>query len=136
MATLSITEANVNLATDVNVSVDIVQLGETITRGQVLYVDANNKYWRADATSIPNAVVAGIALTGGVADDYIVLVVAGEYKVGATVAVGTAYVLSGAAGSIELESDLTDAAEYVTWLGYAVTTTSIFVGINATGVVA
>jgi head-tail adaptor len=95
--------------------------GGTITAGQVVYRDATSKkFLAADADSATAGVrdVFGIALHGASLDQPLMVQTEGDINLGATLAVGTVYVLSGAAGAIAPSTDLS-TGEYTTVLGVA-----------------
>jgi hypothetical protein len=77
--------------------------GATITAGQVVYLDSSDsKYKLADSNSATAAVRAayGIALHGGSNGQPMQILRSGDITIGATVAVGTVYVLSATPGGI------------------------------------
>lgn len=131
-ADLSITAANVAVASTTGARTSTVQWGETITAGQCVYKKTSDgKYYKADNdvdSATANAV--GIALTGGAGDAYGVVLTAGEITIGATTTAGAAYVVSSTAGGICPDGDL-GSGDYITHLGYATTTGKIVLGIKA-----
>lgn len=134
MADLTITAANVLAASDKRVDRGIA--GATLTAGMPLYKDANdgNKLKIADAdASVLTAAVVGIALHAALAGQPIEYQTEGTIAIGATVAVGTLYVLSDAVGLICPAADLA-STHWVTLIGIAVTTTSIRLNLDASGV--
>ena len=117
MADVTVTALNVAPAGQC--SIRVVQLGETVTHGQVLYQKTTDrKYWLADADASDTALAQGIALHGGAANDYVVMAVAGPVDVGGTLTVGTTYVVSTTAGGIAPLADL-GSGDFVTILGTA-----------------
>ena len=120
MADLSITTGNVAVE-DANASCRSVQYGETVTKGVPVYRStADGKYYQAqndvdDAT----AAVRGIVLIEASTDGYGVIVTGGPLDIGATLAVGTAYVLSAAVSKICPAADLA-TGNRITHLGYGV----------------
>lgn len=133
MADLTQTAANVGLAGSGAV-VRAVQVGETITQGQPLYLKtSDNKYWRCDSDAEASAVVAGIALTPGTADEYVVIGTAGPIDLGATLTVGELYCVSTNVGAIAPIGDLT-TGDYVSIIGAADTTGKLTMAIHVTGV--
>jgi len=117
MADITVTAASVQPAGQC--SVRIVQLGETTTAGQVLYLKASdNKYWLADADALATCAAAGIALNGGAANTYAVMAVAGPVDVGAVLGLGVTYVVSTTAGGIAPIADLA-TGDFKTILGTA-----------------
>lgn len=110
--------------------------GETITAGQVVYIDTsdNNEIKLADCdSSSATATVAGIALTGASNGQPIKYAPSGEITIGATVTVGELYVLSGTAGGIAPEGDLA-TGDYVSFLGIGTTAARIRFSILNSGV--
>jgi hypothetical protein len=88
----------------------------------------------AQADAEDSAVAVGIALNDAADGQPISYLVSGGIDPGATVAVGTVYVVSAnAAGGIAPVSDLA-STEYVTILGVGVTTSRINVDIKQSGV--
>ena len=127
MADLSQTAANVKQGS-LNSPTRRVQYGETITQGQPLYLATDGKWYRADANDgVAKAVVGGIALTPGVADDGGTIAIpsstpgASLVNLGATLAVGTAYAVSATVGGIAPIGDIT-SAQFVSIIGIATTT--------------
>lgn len=119
-ADLSITAANVKAAGS-DAEILRVKFGETVTQGQAVYrKEADGEYYKADADlgTAPEAVVEGVAITPGVADDYGYVVTSGPVTIGAALTVGEIYVLSGTAGGICPEADLA-TGDRVTILGVA-----------------
>ena len=133
MADLTITPANVGIVERTAVTRN-VQIGESVTAGQALYLKvADGKYWLADCLVAAEANVACIAATGGAADDYVVAVFpTSKIDIGATVDVGTIYVLS-ESGGIMPAADLAPA-DYVTVIGVGITTAQINFKPDVTGV--
>lgn len=133
MADLTITPANVGIVEKAAVT-RTVQVAEAVTAGAALYVvAASGKYGLADVTTSAKQTVAAIALTGGGTDEYIVaLFPTSKVDIGATVAVGTIYVLS-AAGAISPAADLT-TGDYVSIIGVAITASQINFKPDNTGI--
>lgn len=134
MANLSITAANVAIASLSQVRV--VQVGESVTQGQALYLKASDgKYWKADANaSAATAAARGIALSPASTDGYVVLHDRpGDFvNLGATLTAGETYVVSATAGAICPIADLT-TGDYVTILGSATTSALIKTIYTSTG---
>lgn len=109
--------------------------GETITAGQAVYVKASDgKLYKAQADgTAEEATAAGIALNGGAVDQPIAYQDTGDITIGATVAVGTLYVVSATAGGIAPWADLS-STNRVTLLGIGKTTGVITLDINAYGI--
>lgn len=132
---LTITAANVKLKGNTKPPV-LVQVGETVTQGQPLYPKASdsNKFWKADADTAAEAAAQGIAMTPGVAGDYVLLAKEGcPISLGATLVVGQVYCVSATAGGIDAFSDVA-SGDYVTIIGVASAADSITLIMEATGV--
>lgn len=111
--------------------------GATVTAGQVVYLDsADNKFKLADNDSATAAVRAphGIALNGAATGQPLTVHTGGSIVIGATVAVGTVYMLSSTAGGIAPVADL-GAGDYNSTIGVATSTTAIDVDIQSAGAV-
>lgn len=137
MADLTITPANVALAgSTTGAGPTVVQYGEAVTQGEPLYINSSDgKYYLADADASATAAEATkLAMTPGGADDY--GIVAGaemEVDLGATLTVGTTYVVSATAGGIAPIADLT-TGDYTCIIGTAETASKIklkFIFTNA-----
>lgn len=113
-----------------------VTAGATITAGQVVYLDASAsdvaKLADNDASATTN-VVAGIALHGASSGQPLRIITGGTITIGATVAVGTIYVLSSTAGAICPAADLA-SGDYTSIIGVATSTTVITLSIKNSGV--
>lgn len=136
MADLSITAANVAKASNAQVQ-SSYPAGETITAGQVVYLKSTDSKWykaQADGTAeeAGASVTVGIALHGSLANQPLVVQIAGTITIGGTVTVATEYVISAAAGGIAPHADLVSTNRY-TRLGYGTTTGIIQLDISATG---
>ncbi|MEM1224615.1 MAG: hypothetical protein AAGJ40_02900 [Planctomycetota bacterium] len=133
MADLSITPASVGLTASTAVS--SVQVGEAVTQGQPGYLNATDgKYYlsQADDTSVAAAATV-IFLTGAPADGYAVVArQSATIDIGATLTIGTMYVVSATKGGVAPATDLT-SGDYVTQIGLAKTTSSIKLTMLATG---
>lgn len=132
MADLTITAANV-VTTSSNKRTGTA--GATITAGQALYLDSTTntlKLADTDASALAAACV-GIALHGASSGQPITYQTAGDIVIGATVAVGEVYVLSGTAGGIAPVADLANG-DYTCFIGIGKTATTITLGILAGGV--
>ena len=108
--------------------------GATITAGQVVYFDAAaGKYKLAQADSADTDSVVGIAAHGASDGQPIQIITGGKVTLGATLTVGSIYVLSaGTAGGIAPVGDLA-ASEYVSILGVAQDTSTMLLGILNSG---
>jgi len=113
-----------------------VKYGTTISAGQSVYLDsADKKYKLADCnSSVTTAAVRGIAVTPGVDGGYGYVATGGSViLVGTTMAVGETYYVSGTAGSIIPDGDLT-TNDYVSRIGIAASATQLDIDLNATGI--
>ena len=129
MADITVTAANV--VPDSGYQYVDGTAGETITAGQALYLkSSDSKYYKADCNdaTAENRTLAGIALHGGSAGQPLRVMTAGTVTIGATVAVGTIYVLSATAGGIAPSTDLV-SGWYTTIIGIATTTGKIKLSI-------
>ena len=109
--------------------------GATILQGQPVYLGSSNTYLLADTdASAASAVVAGISLNSTTSGQPIDLIAGGTLTVGGSgVAVGTVYVLSGAAGKIADVADLANG-DFTTVLAIGLTSSTLKVGIIVGGV--
>ena len=132
MANLSITAATVGMTSTAPGKRTVIY-GEAVTEGQVVYLKtADGKYWVAsNATEDPSA-AAGIALTPGQADDRGEIATSGNINIGATLEVGTLYVLS-TAGLMSTHSDILED-DWVTLIGWAVAADQLRIAIVQTGI--
>lgn len=130
MADLSITAANVSASSTGSTTVQGTA-GETITAGQVVYLQASSgKYMLADVDDSEKYKAAGIALNGASDTQPIdVCTASSDLDIGATLTVGTIYVLS-ADGAISPSADLT-TGDYTVIVGVATATDSLHVSIGA-----
>ena len=106
--------------------------GVAVTAGQVVYLDAaTGKYLLADADSATPAarVPAGVAVNNAAANQALTVQKGGPITIGATVAPGVPYFLSGTAGGIGPAADLTTGV-YSTLLGFGISTSVIQLGPN------
>ena len=131
MTALSITAANVGLG-DTETITSKFQAGEAITQGQPFYLSSNRAY-KTDADVSTKHKVAGIAMTAASTNGYFIGATEGLVAIGATVAIGTVYVISPTAGSIMPSADLA-SDDYVSILGVGTTTAIIDLQINNSGV--
>lgn len=133
MAAITITEANVNInAADSTVTV--IQFGEAVSAGETIYLDSgDSKYYLSANTSASASSCSGVALKGGAADGYGILIPTGQsYVVGGTVAVGEIYVVGGA-GEIVPIGDLV-STNWVTILGTGISTTEIELNVKKSNI--
>lgn len=117
--------------------IDEVTFGATVAVGETVYKDStdDHKAKLADCDlSAAAAATVGIALTPGTSGDRGIIATGGTvYLVGATLAVGQAYVQSATAGKIAPESDLV-ASDNVTHLGYGSTANELKLNLDTTGI--
>jgi len=134
MADLVITAANVKLKGK-GITPLIVQVGEVVTSGQGLYrKTSDSKYYKADNNvDAATALAEGVALSGASADGYVMMIRSGPMDVGATLTKSETYIVSTTAGGIAPVADIA-SGNYLTYLGYASTTSTLEVDVNATGV--
>lgn len=126
MADITQTAANVAAGAS-GLKTEMVQYGESVTQGMPLYQDAtNSKYYQCDANDgIAKAACKRIALTPGAADAFGIVAVPSTtpgkslVNLGATLAVGTMYVVSATKGGIAPIADIT-STQFVTSIGFAV----------------
>lgn len=132
MADVTITAASVKPGA--NAQKQRVTLGATVTQGMALYLDtSDNKYKIADCTtSLATAAVVGIALTAGADGQPGVIQTDGYVTTGTDLTANTIYVLS-TTGKICPAADFNALTDYLTVIGCSVSTTSLKLGINATG---
>lgn len=118
-----------------NTEISIVNYGETISAGEVLYRAASGKHLKADAdASALTKAAKGLAMTPGVDNGQGVIATSGNViLVGATMSVGTTYFLGPTAGQIVPFGDLS-SNDYVTRLGTAKSATELILSIEDTGV--
>ena len=111
-----------------------VLAGATIVAGNVVYEDGTNGLKLAKGDAVSTAGVAGIALNGGGDGQPILICTSGVINVGATMTLGEHYALSaGVAGKIGPVSDLASTNSPTT-LGVAITTTTIQLAVNISGI--
>ena len=133
MANLSITAANV---VEDSVSKQAYTAGATITAGQALYIDTGNsnvaKLAQSDGTAL-EATVKGVAMNGASSGQPVYIAVSGDLDIGATVTVGTIYVLSQTAGAICPVADLA-SSDYVSIIGVGTAADNFKIAITNSGV--
>lgn len=133
MADLTITAASVLQGSGAIIEDQIA--GAAITAGQLLYKDsADGKVKLADANSgVAEArSIYGVAVNNAAANQPVAVQRKGKVAIGATVAVGTIYVLSATAGGVAPSADLA-TGHYVSILGVAVSATEIEIAIVNSG---
>ena len=137
MADLSVTAASV-LASANAAPIKQYNYGATITAGQVVYLDSNNKWQLTDANASSagnnaNSIV-GIALVGGANNQPGVVATRDVYFTpGATLTNGIAYYVSQNAGAIAPVADV-QTGNYATVLGIARSTTILNLNPTASGI--
>ena len=116
----------------------LVQAGEVILAGQPVYKHTDGKYYKADSNVEAKAEAKGIALSNSyiaaTTDDdafFIILKRGGLYP-GVAVVKGQTYYVSPDAGGIQPATDVA-AADYVTILGVASSTSRIDIDIKISG---
>jgi hypothetical protein len=124
MADLTITAANVVVATSVALDKNSFA-GETITAGQAVYKkSSDSKWWKAQADGTAEesgvGVSYGIAVTGASAGQFIVVCTGGGTVTLGTGTAGTLYVVSATAGGIAPIADLVSTNK-LTILGWGIT---------------
>ena len=111
--------------------------GAAITAGQVVYLEAATSTYKLADTDSATAEVrspAGIALHGASANQPLTIVTSGPVTIGATVAVGDAYYLSGTAGGLAPVADVA-AGDYPCIIGICTSTSVLDVKIHEAGAV-
>lgn len=134
MADITVTAANV--VAGANASVDRrYNAGAAVTAGQTVYLDTATNTWKlADANaSIDTAELGGVALHAASTGQPLAVLTDGDYNPGATVAVGTIYVVSDTPGGIAPAADGV-TGWFTSVLGVATTAANIRVARNASRV--
>lgn len=111
--------------------------GASLTAGQVVYLDsAAGTYKLADTDSATAAVrsPAGIALNAASSGQPVAVLTSGPITIGATVAVGDVYYLSGTAGGLAPFADVA-AGDYPCIIGICTSTSVLEVKIHEAGAV-
>jgi hypothetical protein len=136
MADVSITAANV-----AGGGGQIYKTSVSVTAGQVVYVVASTGLLAlaSAASTLALSQCVGIALNGGAANQPIDVQASGVITVGGTLIRGNIYCVSiNNAGGICPITDLTSAGansgNFLSILGYAISTTQLEIGLNNTGV--
>jgi hypothetical protein len=133
MADLTITAANV--VAGANATIREGTAGVALTAGQAVYLDsASSSYKLADCNSATAAVRSpkGIALHAAAIGQPIAILTEGLITIGAAVAVGVPYFLSGTPGGIRPVADNV-SGDYVTYVGIGKSTTAIDVRFHESG---
>jgi hypothetical protein len=109
--------------------------GGTIAKHDVVYIDTSdsNSVKPADASASASAYAYGLALHGASDGEYVLVATNGAtVTVGGGLTANTRYVVGGDAGKIEPQSGLS-GGEYICELGYANSTTELYIDIYYTG---
>lgn len=134
MADLTITAASVVPSTGATFKDGVA--GANIVQGQPVYEDiADGKKWKPCDSNVSAAAAAaiGIALNAASLDQPVRIQNAGDINLGATLAIGTIYVVSNNAGGIAPSADGA-TGWYTTILGIAKTTAILTMSLKASGV--
>jgi len=119
MADLSITTTQI-IPTSDRTKISHGKCGEAITAGQSIYLKASDgKYWKADCDAAASAQCRGIAIASTLAaNQEVTLQTGGTITIGAgaSITAGVVYVVSGTAGGIAPEGDMT-TDDYMCILG-------------------
>jgi hypothetical protein len=137
MADISITAANVAASSTATVRKEY-NFGATVTAGQVVYLDTNNKWQLADSnaavTGNETNATRGIALCGGANNQPAAVVLVDDtFTPGGTLTNGSAVYESLNAGAITHDVPTTGA--YPVYLGHAKSASAMVLKPNASGVV-
>jgi len=129
---LVITAANVKPVSD-QVIDSSANAGEAITQGQSVYLDTDGKWYKSDANGVAaKKDLKGIALNNAAADQPLAVQKAGVINMGATVAVGTIYVVSATAGGVAPSADLVSGMDTII-VGVGITTSNIRLNVFDSG---
>jgi hypothetical protein len=132
MADLTVTATSVLPSASANA--EYGTLGEAATAGQPVYKKAaDSKFYKAQCDAATDDDVYGILLSGGAAGQPCAVQRTGDITIGATVGIGTIYVLSAAAGGICPSADLV-STNYVTIIGVGVSATDIRMALLTTSI--
>ena len=133
MAALSITPTNVVLDFSTASVKRDKNAGETITAGQAVCWDADNKvYMLADNNDADKYQAVGIALHGAHNGSPLAIVEnADDLDIGATLVLGEAYFLGDTPGSIVPKADIGTSGMYSVFIGIADATDKLRVNISA-----
>lgn len=135
MVDLSVTAANVVAGSGAKKVSGIA--GTSITAGQVVYLEAATTTYKLADTDSATAEArspAGIALHAAAANQPLTVLTSGPITIGATVAVGDVYYLSGTAGGLAPAGDVL-AGDYPCIIGICTSTSVLDVKIHAAGAV-
>ncbi len=134
MTDLTVTAASV--LSGANATKETGIAGATVTAGQTVYKEAATGQFKLSDSNSATAEARtpyGIALHASLAGQPLTVQTSGQITIGATVAVGTAYLQSETPGGIQPVADL-QSGEYATLLGFAITAAIIDLRIVASGV--
>jgi len=109
--------------------------GGTIAKHDIVYIDATdaNSVKPADASAAATAVAYGMALHAASDGEYVLVATNGAtVTVGGGLTANTRYVVGGDAGKIEAQSGLS-GGEYICELGFANSTTELYIDIYYSG---
>ena len=131
MADISQTAANVRPYE--GATIRLVTAATTVAAGNLVYQDTtdDNKFRPADASAAASAILYGIALTNSSDGLGLVVQTGGDVDPGGTVAAGTIYTASTAAGGIQPSVDNSSESYYSTF-GRGITSTKLHIGISNT----
>lgn len=132
MADLTITVADV--ADGTGASFIRGEAGELLTAGVPVYRNASDGlFYNTDADSTEAAAACvGIAITSAAAGQPVTVQTGGNLDLGATLTVGTIYVVSDTVSKIKPTADLA-SGDYVTILGVADAADNLVMGLLASG---
>ncbi len=135
MADLSITSASVVAGSGAKKVTGTA--GVAVTAGQVVYLDSTTTTYKLADTDSATAAVrspAGIALHAAAANQPLTVLTSGPVTIGATVAVGDVFYLSGTAGGLAPFADVA-AGDYPCIIGICTSTSVLNVKIQEAGAV-
>lgn len=134
MSDLTVTAASVKPGSSTSAITKNGTYGETVTAGQAVYLNSSDSlYYKAECDSTSaKATAVGIAMNSGSANQPATILTKGSCTIGATVAVGTVYVVSATAGGIAPTTDLA-STNYVTVLGVGDSPATLNINILASG---
>jgi len=136
MAVISRTVANFRLLENTVLSPQRVQVGEAVEPGQQLYLNTtDSKYYLTDNTDADKVVNPVVAANRGSADDYISIIITGDFEPGGTVTQGEVYFCAPTADKGEWLpiGDLVASAN-MTMVAYGLNTTTLRLKIVEFGI--
>lgn len=138
MADLTITAANVVPGSGARINYGIYA-GATITAGQVVYLDtaATTPVWKladCDSATALARIPVGVAVNSASSGQPLAVQTGGPLTIGATIAAGVAYYLSGNPGGICPVADVA-SGDYTAIIGIGTSTSVLQVDIAAPGAV-